>query len=317
MQNSLEKTKGRPLSLTLFVLISLTPIFAFFVPFSWDLVALAVALYFLRMFGITGAYHRYFSHNAFKTSRVMQFILGWIGAMAMQKGPIWWAAHHRNHHKYSDTELDLHSPRKGFWHSHMLWFLRDDHNEYDPKIIKDFTKFPELVWLDKYYWIPPLLFSIVLGLISFPVLVWGYGVSNFFAGHGTWTINSLAHVIGKQRYVTGDDSRNHWFLAFITMGEGWHNNHHYYRHSANMGFYWYELDLTYYILKLMSAVGLIWDLKAPPAHVLDEGLRNDAIAKGKLRYKNTAGEWITIQEAEKSQQLSPKQILIGVKTQTI
>ncbi|MCB1175949.1 MAG: acyl-CoA desaturase [Leptospiraceae bacterium] len=308
-----KKSKLRIFSLVLFILISLTPLFAFFVPFSWDLLALAVGLYFFRMFGITAVYHRYFSHNSYKTSRVMQFILAWIGAMAMQKGPIWWAAHHRNHHKYSDTELDLHSPRKGFWHSHMLWFLKSGYDEYDPKIIKDYTKYPELVWLDKYYWIPPLLFSIGLGMISFPVLVWGYGVSNFFAGHATWTINSLAHVIGKQRYETGDDSKNHWLLAIITMGEGWHNNHHHYRHSSNMGFYWYEIDLSYYILKLMSFVGLIWDLKSPPEHVLELGLKNDAIAKGKTKYKNMKGEWININEETP---LSPKPAFASAKTQT-
>ncbi len=301
-----SKPKGKPISLILFILISLTPVFVFFVPFSWELVGVAVFTYFLRLFGITGAYHRYFSHNAYKTSRVMQFILAWIGCMAMQKGPLWWAAHHRNHHKYSDTEKDLHSPRKGFWHSHMLWFLKDDYNDYDPKIIKDYTKYPELVWLDKYHWIPPLLFSIVLGLISFPVLVYGYGVANFLAGHATWSINSLAHVIGKQRYDAGDDSKNNFFLAIITMGEGWHNNHHYYRHSANMGFFWYEIDLTYYILKFLSWFGLIWDLKKPPVHVIDLGLRNDAIAKGKTRYKNSAGEWVDIQTTPENKIPNPE-----------
>ncbi|MDX1957309.1 MAG: acyl-CoA desaturase [Leptospiraceae bacterium] len=293
----IQNRQGNKFTLFLFLLISATPLFVFFVPFSWDLVALAAFSYFIRLFGITGAYHRYFSHNAYRTSRVMQFILGWIGAMAMQKGPLWWAAHHRNHHKYSDTDKDLHSPRHGFWHSHVLWFLSDDHNEYDPKIIKDYAKYPEIVWLDKYNWIPPLTYSIILGLISFPALVYGYGVANFLSGHGTWTINSLSHVFGKQRYETGDDSRNNWFLAIITLGEGWHNNHHYYRHSANNGFYWYEIDITYYVLKLMSWFGLIWDLKMPPKHVLDEGLRRDAIAKGKKEFKNLEGQITSITDS--------------------
>jgi stearoyl-CoA desaturase (delta-9 desaturase) len=292
MNASLEsgvKPKPSPITLSLFIIISLTPLFAFTVPFSWELVGIAILTYSLRMFGITGVYHRYFSHNAYKTSRVFQFILAWIGAISMQKGPIWWAAHHRNHHKYSDTEKDLHSPKNGFWYSHMLWFLVDDFNEYDPKIIKDYMKYPEIVWMDKYHWVPPLAFSIVLGLISWPVLVWGYGVANFISGHATWTINSLAHVYGKQRFNTGDTSRNNLWLALLTFGEGWHNNHHYYRHSANQGFYWWEIDITFYALKVLSWFGLIWDLKTVPAHVLEEGLKQNAISEGKNQFKGLDG----------------------------
>jgi len=292
MNASLEsgvKPKPSPITLSLFIIISLTPLFAFTVPFSWELVGIAILTYSLRMFGITGVYHRYFSHNAYKTSRVFQFILAWIGAIAMQKGPIWWAAHHRNHHKYSDTEKDLHSPKNGFWYSHMFWFLVDDFNEYDPKIIKDYMKYPEIVWMDKYHWVPPLAFSIVLGLISWPVLVWGYGVANFISGHATWTINSLAHVYGKQRFNTGDTSRNNLWLALLTFGEGWHNNHHYYRHSANQGFYWWEIDITFYALKVLSWFGLIWDLKTVPAHVLEEGLKQNAISEGKNQFKGLDG----------------------------
>jgi stearoyl-CoA desaturase (delta-9 desaturase) len=292
MNASLEsgvKPKPSPITLSLFIIISLTPLFAFTVPFSWELVGIAILTYSLRMFGITGVYHRYFSHNAYKTSRVFQFILAWIGAIAMQKGPIWWAAHHRNHHKYSDTEKDLHSPKNGFWYSHMFWFLVDDFNEYDPKIIKDYMKYPEIVWMDKYHWVPPLAFSIVLGLISWPVLVWGYGVANFISGHATWTINSLAHVYGKQRFNTGDTSRNNLWLALLTFGEGWHNNHHFYRHSANQGFYWWEIDITFYALKVLSWFGLIWDLKTVPAHVLEEGLKQNAISEGKNQFKGLDG----------------------------
>jgi stearoyl-CoA desaturase (delta-9 desaturase) len=247
------------------------------------------------MFAITGIYHRYFSHNAYKTSRIFQFFMGVLGCMAQQKGPLWWAAHHRNHHKFSDTEQDLHSPRQtGFWNSHMLWFLKDDFNEFDEKIIKDYSKFPELVWLDKWHWVPPLLFSIVLGYFGWAVLVYGYAVATFFLGHGTWTINSLSHVIGRARYKTGDDSKNNWFLAIITLGEGWHNNHHYYRHSAKSGFFWYEIDITYYILKALSAVGLIWDLKPVPDHVIEEGKKQDAIKTGKEKFKSLKGEWLPV-----------------------
>lgn len=282
-------------SLIVFILVQATVLTVFTVDFTWSLFWVAFFSYFIRMFGITAGYHRYFSHNAYKTSRVMQFLLGYLGATAMQKGPLWWGAHHRNHHKYSDTEKDLHSPRlTGFWNSHMLWFLKADYNHYDPKMIKDYAKFPELVWIDKYYWFPPLSLAIVLGFFGYDVLVYGYAVATFLLGHGTWTINSLTHVIGKKRFESGDDSKNHWFLAIITMGEGWHNNHHYYRHTANQGFYWWEYDFSYYILKMMSWVGLVWDLKLPPEHILEEGRKLDAIRKGKSQYKSLSGELVTL-----------------------
>ncbi len=290
-----ERSVGSSISLIAFTLISLTILTVFTVEFTWTLFLVAFVSYFVRMFAITGIYHRYFSHNAYKTSRVFQFFMGVLGCMAQQKGPLWWAAHHRNHHKFSDTEQDLHSPRlTGFWNSHMLWFLKDDFNEFDEKIIKDYSKFPELVWLDKWHWVPPLLFSIVLGYFGWAVLVYGYAVATFFLGHGTWTINSLSHVIGSTRYKTGDDSKNNWFLAIITLGEGWHNNHHHYRHSAKSGFFWYEVDITYYILKALSAVGLIWDLKPVPDHVIEEGKKQDAIKTGKMKFKSLSGEWLPV-----------------------
>ncbi|MCE9498945.1 MAG: acyl-CoA desaturase [Leptospira sp.] len=292
-----ENSTAKPqiLSMIVFFLVSLTVLTAFTVPFSWEGVVVLLVSYFVRMFGITAGFHRYFSHNSYKTSRVFQFVLAWIGTSAMQKGPLWWAAHHRDHHKYSDTEKDLHSPRKGFWHSHMLWFLKSDFNDYDPKNIKDYSKYPELVFIDKHYWLPPVSLAVFLYLAGgWLWLVYGYAIATFLLGHGTWTINSLSHVFGKQRFETGDDSRNNWFLAIITMGEGWHNNHHYYRHSANQGFYWYEFDMSFYILKLLGWTGLIWDLKKPPVHVMEEGFKRDAIRKGKEKFKSPTGEWIKL-----------------------
>jgi stearoyl-CoA desaturase (Delta-9 desaturase) len=291
----LVKQKVPKLFLFLFFAISATVLFVFTVPFRWELVGVAVGSYYLRMFGITAVYHRYFSHNSYKTSRVFQFILAFLGATAMQKGPLWWAAHHRNHHRYSDTEKDIHSPKqKGFWYSHMLWFLNSDYNDYESKIIKDYFKYPELVFLDKYHWIAPLSYAIGLYAIGgWEWLVYGYAVATFFLGHGTWTINSLAHVIGKRRYETKDESKNNFILAIITMGEGWHNNHHHYAHSVNQGFYWYEVDLSYYILKALSWFGLVWDLKKPPVKVLDEGRRMDAIRKKRDIYMSREkGKWL-------------------------
>jgi stearoyl-CoA desaturase (Delta-9 desaturase) len=239
-------------------------------------VAIAAGTYFLRMFAITGVYHRYFSHRSYKTSRIFQLFLAFLGTTATQKGPLWWAAAHRLHHKHSDTERDLHSPaRRGFWFSHMGWWLGREHEKTRFDMIPDFAGYPELRWLDKHHLIGPwtlgigcaLLFGIEGGL-------WGYVVSTCFLLHGTFTINSLAHVWGSRRYATKDTSRNNFWLALLTMGEGWHNNHHHYMSSAKQGFFWWEIDVTYYILKGLEKLGLVWDVRRPPERIL----RKDLIA---------------------------------------
>lgn len=286
------KEQAPLLFLTLFILVQATVLTVLTVPFTWELFWVAVGSYFLRMFGITAAYHRYFSHASFKTSRVFQFVLAWIGSMSMQKGVLWWAAHHRNHHKYSDTDKDIHSPtKKGFWYSHMFWFLRNEYNDYEAKLIPDFYKYPELRWLDRNHWIPPLAYAIFLYSIGgWGYLVYGYAVATFILGHATWTINSLAHVYGSVRYQTRDTSKNNFWLALLTMGEGWHNNHHYYCSSANQGFYWYEIDVSYYILRILSWFGIVWDLKLPPKKVLEEGLKNDLERRESKQKKQSHSE---------------------------
>jgi stearoyl-CoA desaturase (Delta-9 desaturase) len=254
------------------------------VGFSWAAFSVAIALYFLRMFAITGFYHRYFSHRSFKTTRAGQFIFGILGASAVQRGPIWWAAHHRHHHVYSDKPEDVHSPiQHGFFWSHMGWILSAQHFVPDFSSVKDLLKFPELRFLDRFDVVVPtvlgigvFLFGVVLKHVApglhttgWQMLVWGFFVSTVLLYHGTYTINSLSHVFGSRRYKTGDASRNNPWLAIITLGEGWHNNHHHYCSSVRQGFYWWEFDFTYYVLKLMSFLGLIWDLRPVPAAVRD------------------------------------------------
>lgn len=235
------------------------------------LVALSVALYLVRMFAITGVYHRYFSHRTYKTSRAFQFLLALLGTTATQKGPLWWASSHRVHHKYSDTERDPHSPKRGFFHAHMGWWLGKDHEETRYELIQDFAKYPELVWLNRWHWVGPFALMIATACFGLDAFLWGYVVSTCFLMHGTFTINSLSHVFGSRRYETTDTSRNNPLLALITLGEGWHNNHHHYQSSCRQGFYWWELDVTYYVLKALSWVGLVWDIREPPARVLEEG----------------------------------------------
>ena len=237
---------------------------------SWEVWAMCFALYFIRMFFVTGAYHRYFSHRTFKTSRWMQFIFAFMAQTSSQRGVLWWAAHHRDHHKYSDTDKDIHSPRQaGFIHSHIGW-LFDGNGHTNYQRVKDLTKYPELVALNKLWALPPTILGVACFLIAgWEGLLIGFMMSTVLLWHGTFPINSLSHVFGKQRYETGDDSRNNWLLAIITRGEGWHNNHHYFMNSTRQGFFWWEYDITYYVLKAMSWVGLVWDLKEPPARVYE------------------------------------------------
>ncbi len=248
----------------------------------------ALVAYLVRMFAITGFYHRYFSHRTFKTSRTGQFVFGLLGASAVQRGPVWWAAHHRHHHANSDRRADLHSPSQhGFLRAHMGWFLTVRGFEPDLRLARDWMRYPELRWLDRFDVLVPI--ALAAGMFGLgatlshllpqlrtsasQMLVWGFFISTVLCWHVTYTINSLSHLFGRQRYRTGDTSRNNWLLAILTLGEGWHNNHHYYPHAARQGFYWWECDLTWYLLKLMSWLGLIWDLKTVPAPVRDNPAR--------------------------------------------
>jgi stearoyl-CoA desaturase (delta-9 desaturase) len=252
---------------------------AFAAPFavgiSWKLVGLAVLFYYLRMAATTIGYHRYFSHRTFKTSRVFQFLLAFAAETSAQKGALWWAAHHRDHHRYSDMEGDIHSPKKGFWWSHVLWILCRRYAATDESKIKDFAKYPELRWLNKYHLVPPVLLAVALFLAGgTPALLWGFFVSTVLLWHGTFLVNSLNHVWGTRRYATTDTSRNNAFIALFTMGEGWHNNHHHFMSSANQGFLWWELDPSYYLIKAFEALGLIWDVRTPPARILADTIES-------------------------------------------
>jgi stearoyl-CoA desaturase (delta-9 desaturase) len=232
-------------------------------------VALFVVMFFSRSIFVTAAYHRYFSHKSYKLNRFWQFVFAFMAQSSAQKGALWWAANHRHHHRYSDTEQDLHSPLKGFWWSHVGWILADKYKPTDYAAIKDFAKFPELVWLNKHDWVGPWAFGVTAYLIGgWPGLVVGFFWSTVLLWHTTFLVNSAAHVFGRRRYETGDTSRNSLLIALVTGGEGWHNNHHHYQASARQGFFWWEIDMTWYFLKALSWVGIVKDLKVPPARVL-------------------------------------------------
>ena len=253
-----------------FVLLHLACFAAIWTGVTWQAVAIGVALYWLRMFAIGAGYHRYFSHRSYSTSRVFQFVLAFLAQTTAQKSILWWAAKHRHHHLFSDTEHDVHSPRHtGFLYSHVGWIFAKRHDETNLVKVADFAGYPELMFLHRFELLPAVVLAGIAFLIGgWSGLVVGFVWSTVAVYHGTFCINSLAHVRGRKRYVTGDDSRNNWLLALFTMGEGWHNNHHAYQSSARQGFRWWEIDATYYILKGLSYLGVVWDLKTPPEAVL-------------------------------------------------
>jgi len=245
-------------------------------------VATAVVLYLIRMFAITGFYHRYFSHRSYKTTRGWQFVFAVMGNSAVQRGPLWWAAHHRHHHRYADRDEDIHSPvLHGFLWSHIGWLTSRENFATRWKYVPDWKAYPELRFLNRFDVLVPVLLALLLyglgellaavapglGTNGPQMLIWGFFISTTVLLHATFTINSLDHMFGSRRYATGDTSRNNWLLALITLGEGWHNNHHHYAVSARQGFFWWELDITYYLLKLMARLGIVTDLRPVPADV--------------------------------------------------
>jgi stearoyl-CoA desaturase (delta-9 desaturase) len=251
-----------------FVAVQFIPLLAFFTGVSKTAVVLAVVLFWARMFFITAGYHRYFAHRSFKLGRVIQFVFAAGGLTAAQKGPLWWAGNHRDHHRFADTERDPHSPQQGVWWSHIGWILSGQYGPIDYEKIPDFAKYPELRFLDRHDWIGPW----VLGVASYLIAGWSGLVIGFFAStvvlwHTTFAVNSVAHLFGRRRYGTDDTSRNSLLVALFTMGEGWHNNHHHYPASARQGFFWWEFDPTYYIVRVMSWVGLVHELRRPPRTV--------------------------------------------------
>ena len=265
-----------------FVVMHLMCLAVVWVGWSWFAVLTAIGLYFIRMFAITGFYHRYFSHNSFKTNRFWQFIFAVIGNSSVQRGPLWWAAHHRHHHRYADTKKDIHSPSQhGFIWSHIGWLTSPANFPTKIQYVKDWARYPELRWINRFDIVVPILLAVFLyaggNLLAIhaprfetdgpQMLVWGFFISSVVLFHGTVTINSFDHMFGSRRYDTPDTSRNNVLLALITLGEGWHNNHHHYAVSARQGFYWWEIDITFYLLKILSWLGIIRDLRGLPENL--------------------------------------------------
>ncbi len=265
-----------------YILLHIACIGIFWVGWSWTAVLLAIGAYLIRMFAITAFYHRYFSHRSFKTTRFWQFLFALIGSWSVQRGPLWWAAHHRYHHKHADTEKDVHSPlQSGFLWSHTAWFMSDHNFRTKTALVKDWIKFPELVFLDRFDIFGPVVFALLTIFTGYMLYVfapqletsglqlffWVFCLSTVALYHCTFTINSLSHKWGTRRFDVNDSSRNNLFLAFLTLGEGWHNNHHYYPTAARQGFFWWEFDFSYYCLCVLKRLGIVWDLNPVPQRV--------------------------------------------------
>ena len=263
------------LSSVIFWTVQASALLVFVVPFSWGLVLLWAVSHFLRAIGLTLAFHRYYAHRSFQMNRVARFFWTWVGVAAMQKGPLWWAGHHVNHHRFADREGDPHSPAvSGFYYAHIGWFLNDmrhDRVESTNPVLRDFSSVPEVAWLDRFYWVPPLVLAAGMYLIGgFSWLVWGFCLPTATLAHATFAINTINHMFGTRRFETIDESRNNAVTAFFAVGEGWHNNHHRYQRAARNGFYWWEFDPTWYTIRLMAAVGLAWDVQGVPERIYAE-----------------------------------------------
>ena len=265
--------------LTIWILVQLMAFGALFTGVRTVDVVVCVALYFGRMFFITAGFHRYLAHRSYKMNRFWQFVFAFLGQTAAQRGALWWAAHHRHHHRYSDMPEDVHSPLHGFWHSHCGWIFMQKNMSTDYDQIKDFAKYPELRFINRFHLLPPTLLALALLLLGGPSMLFvGFFLSTALLYHGTFTINSLSHVFGSRRFVTRDTSRNNWLLAIITMGEGWHNNHHHFPSSCRQGFLWWECDLSWYLLTAFSWVGIVKDLRGPTPEALEKNRIRDGVS---------------------------------------
>jgi stearoyl-CoA desaturase (delta-9 desaturase) len=266
-----------------FIVLHLACLLVLWVEFSWLALAAGVVCYLVRMFGITAGYHRYFSHRAYRTSRAFQFLLACLGASAGQRGPLWWAAHHRHHHRHSDTDRDVHSPvAHSLFRAHIGWVMCRKYDVAELSLVKDLSRYPELRRLDRYFFAPPIALASGLTLTGWllerrapglhtsalQMLLYGYVVSTVLLYHATFSVNSLAHKFGRRRFAVNDESRNNFWVALVTLGEGFHNNHHYYPASERQGFYWREIDVTHFCLMALAWFRVVWDLKTPPERIL-------------------------------------------------
>ena len=216
--------------------------------------------------GIGLAYHRLLTHRGYKTYRWLEYFLTLCGTLALEGGPIFWVATHRIHHQHSDKDGDPHTPREGTYWAHVGWILTGQAMHHDTEILKryvpDLARDPFHVGLTRWHWVPQVVVG--LGLLAFggiPYVLWGVFFRTTFGLHCTWLVNSATHLWGSRRFRTRDDSTNNWWVALLSFGEGWHNNHHAHPVSARHGLAWYEFDFNWIVIRTLRLFGLVWDVK--------------------------------------------------------
>ena len=256
-------------SVIVFALMHLLALGIFFVPFSWKAFWVFFALQWITGgLGICLCYHRLLTHRSFKLWKPLEYALAVCACLAFQNGPIKWVATHRVHHANSDREGDPHSPTKGFWWAHMGWLFSFDetfdtyekYRTYAPDLAND----PVYRFLNSTF----VIYQVILGIVLYawgglPFVIWGIFFRTVFMWHCTWLVNSAAHTWGYRTWAVEDKSTNNWWVALLTYGEGWHNNHHAFPRSAAHGLKWWELDLTYFTVRALTAVGLASDIQLP------------------------------------------------------
>lgn len=263
-----DKTKVNRVTMTAMAMFHILAVIAIFYT-TWQAVVVAVVLHWACIgWGIGMGYHRLHTHRSYETPKVIEYFFAVCATMTLQGGPIFWTASHRIHHQYSDRDGDPHTPRDGRWWSHMLWVMFGDPmnadtavmGKYAPDLMKD--RFYRV--LSKWHWVPLVLLGLVLLAIGgLPWLLWGVFLRVVFGLHCTWLVNSATHLWGTRRFETADDSKNSWWVALLTFGEGWHNNHHAYPTSARHGLGRFELDLTWIQIRLLEKLGLAWNVRVP------------------------------------------------------
>lgn len=234
-----------------------------------------------QIFGITTGFHRLLAHQAFKTSRVFRFLLAGLGVLAGQNGPLWWVSHHRQHHGHADADGDTHSPRGSFFWGHMGWLFSPRCIPYRHELVRDLDRLPEMRWLERHSYVVTLGYAFAMFLLGeawgrldpeagtsgAQLVLWGSVLSTVFCYHAIWSANSVGHRFGTRRFPTHDNSRNNLLVSLVTLGDGWHHNHHFCPWSARHGFRWWEIDVNYAVLRLLAWAGVVWDLRLPPERV--------------------------------------------------
>ncbi len=261
-----DRNKMNWFTTTVFGLLHVGAVAALFM-FSWRSLAVAVALYWISVgFGISLGYHRLHTHRSFRVPQALEYLFALFGTLTLQGGPLFWVATHRIHHSRSDQPGDPHSPRDGAWWSHMGWILFGESKHADTRAMAryapDLAKHRFYVWLNNYHWLPVVVLGVALFAIGgLPMMLWGTCLRIVVGLHATWLVNSASHLWGSRRFATNDDSRNNWWVALMTFGEGWHNNHHAHPTSARHGLAWYEFDISWITLHVMKFLRLAKNIR--------------------------------------------------------